>query len=156
MKILTVYYSRSGTTKKLAEELAEKLNSDLEEIIDQKNRNGPIRYMIAAFNALSEKTTKIQASTKNPADYDLVLIGLPIWASNMPPAIRTYIKENNDKLNKIALFATLGGSGQEETFKKITELTNKKPISTLYLTGKDLPDEKICQEKIQEFINKIN
>ena len=40
-KILVVYYSKTGNTKKIGEELAKKLNADVEEVIDLKNRREP-------------------------------------------------------------------------------------------------------------------
>jgi flavodoxin len=46
-KILAVYCSRTGTTRKIANEISSKLDCDVEEIIDLKTRAGPIGYMAA-------------------------------------------------------------------------------------------------------------
>lgn len=42
MKILIVFYSRTGTTRKVAHELQKSLKADIEELFD-KNRSGPIQ-----------------------------------------------------------------------------------------------------------------
>ena len=46
MRSLVVYYSRTGVTKKVAEAISRKLGSDVEEIIDQRDRSGPKGYSI--------------------------------------------------------------------------------------------------------------
>src|SRR3989338_8550287 len=104
MKALIVYYSRTGTTKKVAEELADRLKADKEEIIDKKNRKGPIGYMIAGKDAMRKKLTKINELKKNPENYDLLVIGTPIWAFTMVPAIRTFLIKIKNYNKKIALF----------------------------------------------------
>jgi len=57
--ILIVYYSRSGFTKQLVQELAVHLHADLEEIIDKKDRSGAIGYLFSGRDAWQEKTTEI-------------------------------------------------------------------------------------------------
>ncbi len=73
MKTLVVYYSRSGTTKKIADEICDKMNCDIEEIIDNKNRKGLFGWLIAAFDARSKKLTVIENIKNDPSKYDLVI-----------------------------------------------------------------------------------
>jgi flavodoxin len=108
MKSLVVYYSRTGKTKLVAEAIAAELGSDIEEIIDLKNRDGKIGWMGATRDASSEKETQIAPPKKVPSDYDLIIIGTPVWAFNLTPAIRTYLKKNDLTGKKVALFFTLG------------------------------------------------
>ena len=108
MKSLVVYYSRTGKTKFVAETIAEKLGSGIEEIVDLKGREGKMGWMSATRDASNEKETPIAPTKKNPKDYDLLIIGTPVWAFNLTPAIRTYIKNNDLSGKKVALFFTLG------------------------------------------------
>lgn len=78
MKLLVAYYSRNGTTKTVGEALASALGADSDEIVDDKMRLGVIGYIKAARDARGLKTTDIQFQ-KNPEDYDIILIGSPIW-----------------------------------------------------------------------------
>ena len=55
MKTLVVLYSRTGTTKKVGEEIAAALKADVEEIIDTKKRSGPIGYVQAGRDAMKKK-----------------------------------------------------------------------------------------------------
>lgn len=108
MKSLIVYYSRTGKTKMVAETIASELGSDIEEVIDLKSREGKMGWMSATRDASGEKETQIAPTKKIPKDYDLLIIGTPVWAFNITPAIRSYIKNNDLTGKKIALFFTYG------------------------------------------------
>ncbi len=154
MKTLVVYYSRSGTTKKIADEICDKMNCDIEEIIDNKNRKGLFGWLIAAFDARSKKLTVIENIKNDPSKYDLVIMGTPIWAGLMAPALRTYINQNKNQFKKVAFFCTHGGSGELKTFKDIEDSTGIKPISKLGISAKDLQTG--YEDKLKEFILEIN
>lgn len=154
MKSLVVYYSRTGVTKKVAEQIAKNLKSDIEEIIDTKDRSGPVGYLIAGRDAATKKLTKIQPIKNNPSEYDIIFIGTPVWVGNMSTAIRTYIHENKDKFKKVVFFCTQGGAGAEKTFNHMQELCNKTPISTLTLLTKEISNNAYT-EKVKKFTNKI-
>ncbi|HNV93849.1 MAG: flavodoxin [Candidatus Methanofastidiosum methylothiophilum] len=138
MKTLVVYYSRSGNTKKIAEEISKNLKCENEEIIDSKNRKGALGWIIAAIDAHSKKLTTIKGTTKDPAKYDLVVIGTPIWAALMAPAVRVYINENKGKFKNVAFFCTYGGSGDAKAFGEMEDYIGITPISKLTITTKEL------------------
>jgi len=125
MKILIVYYSRSGSNKKLARKIKERLDCEIEEIIDTVNRQGFLGFLIGGFHASrkkkTKKKTKIQLVQKNPGNYDLTIIITPIWAGMVPPAIRTYISENKENLKKIA-FISISGKGEPNAKNTMLDL----------------------------------
>jgi flavodoxin len=155
MKTLIVYYSRTGVTKKVAEILQQKLNCDHEEITDTKNRQGPIGYMLSGREAMKKITPSIQPLAKNVTDYDLVIIGTPVWAFTMSSPIRTFLTEQKDKIKKAAFFVTEGGSGHEKTFKFMSEIINQQPLATLDLKTVEVMKGNI-EEKINEFVAKLS
>ena len=132
MKALVVFYTRTGTTKKLAEAIAKAIKADIEELIDKENRKGVLGYLKSGRDAARRKFTTIEKAKKDPSKYDVVIIGTPVWAWNMCPAVRTYINENKNKLKKVAFFCTQGGSGAEGTFKEMEKIS-KNPVSVLQL-----------------------
>ncbi len=138
MKALVVYYTRTGHTGKVAAELANELQCDKEEIIDTVKRSGPIGWLKSGRQASSSAMTKLKPLEKDPAQYDIVIIGTPVWAANISTPARTYIVENKDKFKKVAFFCTLGSRGAEQTLSKMAELSGKKPAGTLAITAKDL------------------
>ncbi len=154
MKTLVTYYSRDGHTKAVAQEIAQALEADIEEIVDRKNRLGFRNWFLAGRDAWRKKLTEIGPLKQDPARFDLVVIGTPIWAWNMAPAVRTYLSQNKGKIKSAAFFCTQGGSGGQKTFGYMKELLGLKPRAVLELNAKELtgPDG---ERKIAEFVSKL-
>lgn len=74
---------------------------------------------------------------KNPSDYDLIIIGTPVWAWNISSPIRAYIEGNKEKFAKLAVFCTMGGDGDVKAFNEIEKLCGKKAIARLTLKTKE-------------------
>lgn len=148
MKTLILFYSRTGTTKKVAEKLAPMLGADIEEISDNINRAGVSGYLISGRDAAFKKLTKINSISHNISDYDLVIIGTPVWAWTMSSPIRTLITEQGDKVKQVAFFCTQGGEGNQGALPDMAKLINKKPLSTLSLLTK-----KVVKDQIEEDLN---
>lgn len=156
MKTLIVYYSRTGTTKKIAEAIAQKIGADtiIEEIKDTVDRAGAKGYLISGRDATLRRLTTLQPAKYNPADFDLVIIGTPIWSWNLSAPVRTYVTEHGPKFKKVAFFCTMGGSGDERAFKEMAEIIGKKPTITLALKTREVIGMKFL-EKIADFASKL-
>ena len=140
MKSLVAYYSRSNITKKLAEKIAGKTNSDIEEIISNVKYEGKIGYARAGKDAMTEKIIDIKSLKFDPAEYDMVYIGTPVWAGKAASPVLTYLKMNEGKFTNVKFFATAGSSGFESTFKQM-EKKSVKPLKTLSLTTKQVKND---------------
>jgi flavodoxin len=138
MKTLVVYYSRTGVTRTVAQALAGRLGADLEELRDRKSRGGPLGWIGACMDAGRKRPTEIDPPAKDPAAYELVLIGTPVWAFTMAPAVRTYLSQHGRAIAKAALFCTMGGSGDQKTFAHMAELLGRPPVATLALLERDV------------------
>ena len=97
-KILVVYYSRTGTTKTVAEAIRDALGCEIDEIEDTKGRSGLIGWLMAGKDAGSGSLTKISGVDEEPSQYDVVVMGSPTWNGHMSTPIRTYITDNKDRL----------------------------------------------------------
>lgn len=149
MKILVVSYSRTGTTKKLGDKIAEKLKAETDFIIDKADRSGIRGWLGSGRDALFKKETQIEFS-ENPKDYDLVVVGTPVWVGTVAPAIRKYFLEN--EIGKVAFFATFGGE-ISNTFKEMKNIC-KKPVAVLGVKDKELETKKITKQ-IENFCKEI-
>lgn len=153
MKALVVYYSRTGTTKKIADKISELLGSEIEEIVDTKKREGPFGFMIAVKDGGQRKMTTIQEPEKDPSEYDLIIIGTPIWAGAMTPAIRTYITNKKDGFPEIALFCTHGGR-DKGFLGNMEEFIGLKAVALMALQQKDVQEGNI-EDSVQKFVDGI-
>ncbi|USS39877.1 flavodoxin [Thermococcus aggregans] len=146
MKTLVVFYSRRGTTKRVAQEIAKALNADVDEVIDKKPRKGILGFLRAGYDATRGKTTEIEFE-KDPSKYDLVVIGTPVWNGRVTPAIRTYLLQNKDKIKNAAFFCTFAGRAGK-CLEQMEKILGKKPLLKKVLIRKRL-DEGI-KELVEE------
>ena len=137
MKSLVVYYSRSNITKKLAEDIAGKLNCDIEEIKPKVNYNGKLGYARGIKDGASGKNVELESLKYNPQDYDVVYLGAPVWASKAANPLISYLLQNERKFNDVKFFLTAGSSGFDSSFKQMEDKC-KKPLKTLALTTKEV------------------
>ena len=151
MKSLIAYYSRTNTTKKLAEEIAGKVDADIEEIIPKVNYQGKIGYARGGKDAIREKIIDLEPLKYNPQDYDVVYLGTPVWAGKASTPLISYIKQNEGKFSNVKFFVTAGGSGQDSTLKQMEKFVSIKPLSTLELTTKEVKKD-LYQDKLNEFL----
>ena len=135
---LVVFYSRTGTTRKVAGQIAQALGCATEELTDAKGRAGLLGAIKGGGDAFRKKLTRIGKAANDPGDCELVVIGTPVWAGSMTPAVRTYITEQKDRLPQVAFFLTTGSSGIERTFRHMEDLCGTPPKATLGLRQKEV------------------
>ncbi|MGL4670318.1 MAG: flavodoxin family protein [Methanobacteriaceae archaeon] len=153
MKILISYYSRTNITKDVAEEIQSQLDCDIEEIKDLKSRKGILGYIGAAIEAARGKKAQITQTKYNVEDYDLVIVGTPVWASTMATPVMIYLDDNKGKFKNTGFFCTCGRSGYDKTLANMADMSSKAPVATFYLKKEELKNKDI---KIKDFIGKIN
>ncbi|MDD3225587.1 MAG: flavodoxin [Clostridium sp.] len=153
-KLLVVFYSRTGITKKVAHTISELLNCDLEEIYDTKDRSGVVGYLKAGRDATRNRGTVVKDIKNEPSSYDMVIIGTPIWAFTMSSPIKTYIDNNKEKFKKVAFFCTQGGSGSERAFSHMTKECKIEPVELLELKTLEVVKNNHI-DKIKEFVENI-
>ncbi len=116
-KTLVAYFSASGTTARVAKELAHAAGADIYEIkpavpytkadlnwMDKKSRSSVEMNDKSSRPALADRSADIAA-------YDTVLLGFPIWWYVAPTIINSFLESYDFSGKKIVLFATSGGSG---------------------------------------------
>jgi flavodoxin len=135
---LVVYFSRTGYTRRVAEEIARAASADCVEIREHSSRNGFLGYWRSAREALRGTAIEIEPGSLNPRDYALVVLGTPVWASNMSSPIRAYIDRHRRDFARIALFCTQGGSGAEKVLQRMATLSDQTPVATAFFTDSEI------------------
>lgn len=96
-KVLVLYYSQTSNTKTVAQEIATRLNADIEEITLEEPYDTAFQATIDRCKADREKgiLPEIKPLKSNVTDYDWIFIGYPIWfgtyAPPLPPCWRKWI-----------------------------------------------------------------
>ena len=121
MKIAVVFYSLDGNCALVAEEIKTQLNADLIRLQtqDEKKRGKVGKLFWGVGMVLRRKSPPLKPYTFDPAAYDLIVIGAPVWAGSPAPPIQTFLSETNITGKKIALFVCQAGTneGTLEKFK---------------------------------------
>ena len=121
MKTLIVYYSLEGNTAMTAEQIAAETGADLLRLSPVKAypSSGFRKFFWGGKSSVMAETPELEAYDVDPADYDRIVLGFPVWAGNVTPPIRTFIKEQDLKGKRIAAFACQSGAGAEKAFGKL-------------------------------------
>lgn len=116
-KILVSYFSASGVTRNVAENIAKFVEGDLFEIepkekytredLDWKNKKS--RSSVEMQNR--EYRPEIKEKSIDISNYDIILIGFPIWWGVAPTVVNTFLKSRDFSGKTLIPFCTSGGSG---------------------------------------------
>ena len=130
-QVLVAYFSATGTTKRIADMLAESVGAKVFEIVpkqfytnedlDWTNDNS------RSSQEMKDRTCRpeIESRVRDMEKYDVVFIGFPIWWYREPSIIDTFVEKHNFDGKIIVPFATSGGSPIADSYKGIKELAPK-------------------------------
>ena len=135
MKTLVAYFSASGNTASLAKRVAEAAKADLFEIKPvEPYTDADLRWTnpLARCNKekIGKKDVPIAETVKNFDEYEMVLIGFPVWYYVAPNIIETFVKSYDFSGKKVALFATSGGSDIKKAPAKLQPLMKGEIIDS--------------------------
>ena len=162
-KVLVVYFSRTGdqyavgnitkgNTAIMAEMIADYTGGDLFEI-KLKNDTYPAEYTPLTEVAKKEKNAnarpEIAGDVDNFDDYNIVFVGGPVWWSDLPMAVYTFIEKHNWANKTVVPFVTHEGSGLSSVPRNLKNATNATISDGLAIYGHVAQNE---QEKARESI----
>ena len=154
MRVLVVFYSRTGTTRELARAIRDELGCEIERIADKRRRAGLLGYLRSGFDAALRRTTTLHPMNTDPGDFDLVLVGTPVWNGSVATPIRTYLATNRDRIRRVAFFCTYGGSGSARALRQMAALCRRPPVATLALRTKEVRRGPIAGQ-VREFASSL-
>jgi len=112
-KILIVYFSHSGNTRVVANQIQELTGGDIFEI--QPVNAYPTDYQTVVDQAKKEINTSykppLKTSVKNFESYDIIMVGSPNWWSTIAPPVAAFLTSYNFEGKTIVPFMTHGGGG---------------------------------------------
>lgn len=128
MKTAVVYYSMSGNTKMIAEMIGKGLSADIIEIVPQKAYpdKGMKKFLWGGKAAVMGDMPALEPYSFDADQYDTIIFGSPVWASNISPPIRSFVKMNKEKLDtkQFGLFLCFSGGGADKAVLKLKNLLN--------------------------------
>ena len=167
-KIALVYYSQRGSTAKLAAKLAAALGVEPIVILEETPRNfdieagtGGLALAAAALAAkfglkgrLKPVTAQIAARI---AEADSVVLGTPVWADAVPPAVNAFVSGRLKAGATVYAFGTMSAPGADkalEALRKRIERRGGRIDEALFINWKELEAE-ATSSKVADFLSRI-
>ena len=156
-KILVAYFSATGTTKGVAEHIANGLNADIYEIVPED----PYTDADLNYNDNNSRTTiemndpnarpAISGSVENMEQYDIIFVGYPIWWGEAPRIVSTFMESYDFSGKTIVPFCTSGGSGIGSSASNLERLTS----GATWLDGRRLNGSD-SQDTVMEWVDSLD
>jgi flavodoxin len=155
MMILVAYFSHSGNTHEIANQIHKSAGGDIFEI--QAVKPYPNDYDAVVKQARQELDSGYKPALKtkmeNIKPYDLVFIGYPIWWGTFPAAVKTFLSEYDFSGKTIVPFCTHEGSGLGRSATDISKLCPKSALlNGAAIRGRDV---KTARNKVSEWLREI-
>ena len=155
-QVLVAYFSATGTTEGVAENIASGLDADLYEIVpEEPYTDADLDYhdnnsrSTVEMNDPSSRPA-ISGSVENMEQYSIVFIGYPIWWGEAPRIVSTFMESYDFSGKTIVPFCTSGGSGIGSSASNLEELTSGATwIGGQRLNGSD------SQDTVMEWVNSL-
>lgn len=137
-KVLVIYFSRSGHTRKAAEAVAAALDAEIEALLEPRSRRGLLGYLRSGYDSLAGRPAELLPLEHDLSRYELVVIGTPVWNHSVSTPVRSFLIAHRDELQKVAFFITEGSSGAERVFRQLEQLAGRKSVAELTLTAAEV------------------
>ena len=151
---LIAYFSWSGNTEAVAQEIQAQTGADLFEIV-------PAEPYTDDYNELLDIAQEEQSSDARPAiaetvdlsGYDTVYLGFPNWWGDMPMILYTFLDEYDLSGKTVAPFNTSGGSGFSGSLDTIAEMEPEAEITEGLSLGDGEAED--CADVVEEWLANI-
>ena len=152
---VVLYFSATGTTKGIAEKIANELNSDIIEIVpEQEYKSEDLNYNSDCRANREQNDDNARPKIKNTIDiskYDTIYLGYPIWWGTIPKIILTLLDSYDFSNKTIIPFCTSGSTGISGSVSDLRKYNSKLDIKD----GKRFSGSSSNQE-IKDFIALYN
>jgi flavodoxin len=132
MNTLITYYSFEGNCRALAKHMVETApataNAKLAEllpVLEPVPRTTFGKYVVGGKVALLKHTTPLQPLGFSLRNFDLIIVGGPVWFFDITPAVRTFLTQTNWHNKYVALF-TMHRGGRGKALATMRSLVEKR------------------------------
>ena len=155
--VLVAYFSATGTTKRVAQNLAKATGGDLYEI-------KPVKAYTNADLNWQDSNSRTSVEMNNPKsrpeivtgdlsiqDYDTIYLGFPIWWGTAPKVVHAFLEQYDFSGKKIIIFATSGSSGLGNTANTLKQSVSK----TATVIEGDVLNSNPSTENLKQWVKKF-
>jgi flavodoxin len=156
MKTAVVFYSCDGNCAFVAEQLKAHLNADLIQLHtkDEKKRSKFGMLFWGGGMVFLRKKPPLKDYNFDPAAYDLIILGVPVWASSPAPPIQTFLAQTPITGKKTAIFVSHAG-GKGASLKKFKALLSGNEVVSKADFKEPLKNKEEVQRQAADWIKEL-
>ena len=159
MNTIIVYYSMSGNTDLAAREIADRLGAEKLRLVPETAYpdSGFRKFFWGGKSAVMAETPPLRPYTFDAAAWDRVILGFPVWAGNLTPPLRSFLRDNAAALagKRVAAFACQSGKGAEKALDRLEALLGRPLDARLTLIDPKTRPAAENGEKLRAFCEKV-
>ena len=158
-KILIIYFSKTGNTEKFANYITE-ISNEISAFKIEPATSYPEDYNTMLTIAREEQSSNARPEIKNALnnvnDYEIILLGYPIWYSHLPNIVINQLEKLDLNGKTIYPFNTHGSSGTGSSINDIKNYANKAIVKDGFpISSNEINNKNSSINKIKNWIDKI-
>lgn len=138
--VLLVYYSRTGTTRAVAEQLASLAGWQTGEVVDQPARAGASGDWRCILDNVLRRRADYVYQGPPLTDFSHIVLMAPVWVSRLAAPMRTFLVDHAPFPRRVSAVCTMASHGGFRAVEEISELTGQIPSPVLVLRQQDVLD----------------
>ena len=156
MKKAVVFYSLSGNTQAAAKEIAEGIGADLIELklVKPFPTEKSKQLALGGMQAMFGMKPSIQELSKNIKEYDVLILGTPIWAGTIAAPVHSFLNKYQVLDKIVAIFTFSGGGDNKRCIAKLSKRLPRLKVEVA-LANRDSDLAIHNADKIHHFIKEV-
>jgi flavodoxin len=153
-RLLVCFYSMTGNTRRLAQEVQRATGARLEELREPWPRRGLVGVIRALFDGMTRRLPPVLPVNHDPAELDLLIVGGPIWAGRVAAPVRSYMARDGHRAHRVAFFCTEGSRGSDMAFADLEALCRRERVASLVVDASHL-DTGAHRDALADFAKEV-
>lgn len=154
-RTLIAWYSRSGYTASLVQELVAMTGWESLEIKDRRPRDGVWGQLRCALDNLLGLRPGIVAEDRSLGEYETIVLAAPVWVRRLAAPMRSFIAQHRGQFTAVAYVCTYGGSGAENAANQVAALAGAPLVAALAVTSQEL-EQGDYRRRVDAFLKRLH
>lgn len=150
-ELLVVYYSRTGTSRQVAQQLARMAKGHLGEVVDKLPRVGLWGDMRCIVDALLHRTPRMRYAGPTPSHYRSIVLVAPVWMQHVAAPMRSFLRRGLPLPERLGIVCVTAREGGSRAVQEMADGAGSIPLTTLVLQQRKVRDGSATME-LQRFL----
>ena len=149
-KVLVIFYSYTGTARRLAQLLCAQQGWAMAEVLERRPRTGARGTWRCVLDSVFRRRPAFRYQGPIPDGFDVVVLIAPIWVSRLAGPMRSFVHDRRTMLPDVAVLSVMGSRGAPAAVAEVARLTGRAPLLSGAFTTREVVDGS-CAGRLQAF-----